>query len=93
MVCLCKALAPIPISDNDAIAAVLAVELKCDLLLLLSNVHGVRYGGGTNLKLFPQYGYGSLEKRVLLFMLMEGVPFKILPIKALIYSLRSFFLL
>lgn len=32
---------PIPIADNDAIAAVLAVQLKCDLLLLLSNVPGV----------------------------------------------------
>eukprot|EP00668_Euglena_longa_P042427 GGOE01056140.1.p1 GENE.GGOE01056140.1~~GGOE01056140.1.p1 ORF type:complete len:267 (+),score=71.91 GGOE01056140.1:194-994(+) len=35
---------PIPIADNDAIAAVLAVQLKCDLLLLLSNVPGVFSG-------------------------------------------------
>jgi len=35
---------PMPISDNDAIAAVLAVEMKCDLLLLLSNVKGVFTG-------------------------------------------------
>jgi len=35
---------PIPVGDNDAIAAVLAVELKCDLLLLLSNVNGVYTG-------------------------------------------------
>ena len=37
---------PIPIADNDAIAAVLAVQLKCDLLLLLSNVPGVRVRDG-----------------------------------------------
>lgn len=36
---------PIPVGDNDAIAAVLAVELKCDLLLLLSNVNGPRHRG------------------------------------------------
>lgn len=35
---------PIPIADNDAIAAVLAVQMKCDLLLLLSNVQGVYTG-------------------------------------------------
>jgi len=35
---------PIDIADNDAIAALLAVELKCDLLLLLSNVDGVYTG-------------------------------------------------
>lgn len=34
----------IDISDNDAIAAVLARDLKCDLLLLLSNVDSVYTG-------------------------------------------------
>merc|ERR1712100_169952 len=34
----------LPISDNDAIAAVLARELECDLLLLLSNVEAVYTG-------------------------------------------------
>ena len=33
-----------PIADNDAVAAVLARELKCDLLLLLSNVDSVYTG-------------------------------------------------
>jgi len=31
----------LPITDNDSIAAVLAVELKCDLVILLSEVDGV----------------------------------------------------
>jgi glutamate 5-kinase len=31
----------LPITDNDAIAAVLAVELGCDLAILLSEVDGV----------------------------------------------------
>eukprot|EP01013_Petalomonas_cantuscygni_P016363 TRINITY_DN33355_c0_g1_i1.p1 TRINITY_DN33355_c0_g1~~TRINITY_DN33355_c0_g1_i1.p1 ORF type:complete len:339 (-),score=72.82 TRINITY_DN33355_c0_g1_i1:331-1347(-) len=35
---------PIPMEDNDAIAAVLARELEADALLLLSNVEGVYSG-------------------------------------------------
>eukprot|EP00471_Norrisiella_sphaerica_P005810 CAMPEP_0184480556 /NCGR_PEP_ID=MMETSP0113_2-20130426/2051_1 /TAXON_ID=91329 /ORGANISM="Norrisiella sphaerica, Strain BC52" /LENGTH=285 /DNA_ID=CAMNT_0026859101 /DNA_START=335 /DNA_END=1192 /DNA_ORIENTATION=+ len=34
----------IPVTDNDAIASILAKELKCEALLLLSNVDGVFTG-------------------------------------------------
>jgi len=54
---------PIPIGDNDAIAAVLAVELKCDLLLLLSNVPGVYTGDPSQpeSKLLPLVTPGMLK--------------------------------
>jgi len=39
---------PIPVKDNDAVASVLARELKCEALLLLSNVDGVYTGDPKN---------------------------------------------
>jgi len=62
----------LPITDNDSIAAVLAVELGCDLVVLLSEVDGV-YPSMQDRTVIPIFTEASLQESSVQYGATSGV--------------------